>query len=183
MLGRWSIMEASHRSELEYLIMSFISEGVGSGYAMRLQMNHMDGLRWSAESGSVYRVLRRLVSQGLIVEAGKAGSPNRERTEHALTPAGRSALDAWARSPMATHELTALIDPLRLKIRCFGRLDASERRAAVTTWIDQNRGVIRLLRRRCRTSSSPMLAESNLLMLAKARHAWLKSIQKSLANG
>lgn len=163
--------------------MSFISEGVGSGYAMRLQMNQMDGLRWSAESGSVYRVLRRLVTQGLIVEAGKAGSPNRERTEHALTPAGRSALDAWARSPMATHELTALIDPLRLKIRCFGRLDASERRAAVTTWIDQNRGVIRLLRRRCRTSSSPMLAESNLLMLAKARHAWLKSIQKSLANG
>lgn len=182
MLGRWSIMDASHRSELEYLILAFISEGVASGYAMRLQMNQMDGLRWSAESGSVYRVLRRLVRLGLVIEAGKAGSPNRERTEHALTPGGRAALDAWARSPMSSQELTALIDPLRLKIRCFERLNASERKAAVATWIDQNRGVIRLMRRRCRNARETALAESNLLMLAKARHAWLKSIEKSLPN-
>ena len=47
-------------SELEYLILAMVGEGVNSGYAMRKEMNRMRGGRWSAESGSVYRVRRRL---------------------------------------------------------------------------------------------------------------------------
>ena len=52
-------------SELEYLILAMVGEGVNSGYAMRKRMNRMRGGRWSAESGSVYRVLRRLERDGL----------------------------------------------------------------------------------------------------------------------
>jgi len=37
-------------SELEYLILAMVGEGVNSGYAMRKEMNRMRGGRWSAES-------------------------------------------------------------------------------------------------------------------------------------
>jgi DNA-binding PadR family transcriptional regulator len=65
-------------SELEYLILAMVGEGVCSGYAMRKEMNRMRGGRWSAESGSVYRVLRRLERDALLRELRKAGAPNRE---------------------------------------------------------------------------------------------------------
>ncbi|HWD37374.1 MAG TPA: PadR family transcriptional regulator, partial [Fimbriimonas sp.] len=77
-------------NELEYLILALMGEGVSSGYAIRKTMNRMRGGRWSTESGSVYRVIRRLEKDDLIHEVRKAGVPNRERTEYELTGQGRA---------------------------------------------------------------------------------------------
>jgi DNA-binding PadR family transcriptional regulator len=51
-------------SELEYLVLGMVGMGINSGYAIRKQMVEFRGGRWSAESGSVYRVLRRLLQDG-----------------------------------------------------------------------------------------------------------------------
>src|SRR5262249_51179080 len=102
-------------SELEYLILAMVGDGVNSGYAMRKRMNHMRGGRWSAESGSVYRVLRRLEGDGLVTEARKVGVPNRERTEYELTPHGDSTLTSWLTFPPDRSELGFLVDPLRTR--------------------------------------------------------------------
>src|SRR6476646_3232412 len=100
-------------SELEYLILAMVGEGVNSGYAMRKEMNRMRGGRWSAESGSVYRVLRRLQADGLLSEARRVGVPNRERTEYELTKAGEALLNSWLTFPLDRSELVFLLDPIR----------------------------------------------------------------------
>src|SRR5690348_498318 len=86
-------------SELEYLILAMVGEGINSGYAMRKEMNRMRGGRWSAESGSVYRVLRRLEADSLVIEARRVGVPNRERTEYELSDKGQGLLNSWLTFP------------------------------------------------------------------------------------
>src|SRR5215475_544144 len=102
-------------SELEYLILAMVGESINSGYAMRKEMNRMRGGRWSAESGSVYRVLRRLQQDGLLNEARKVGVPNRERTEYELTRAGEALLNSWLTFPPDRSELGFLVDPIRTR--------------------------------------------------------------------
>src|SRR6266567_2472263 len=99
-------------SELEYLILAMVGENINSGYAMRKEMNRMRGGRWSAESGSVYRVLRRLEVDNLVREARKVGVPNRERTEYELTPSGEITLNSWLTFAPDRSELAFMVDPI-----------------------------------------------------------------------
>lgn len=176
------MVEALH-SELEYLILAMAAEGIKSGYSMRVQMNAMDGLRWSAESGSVYRVLRRLKAAGHLKELGKVGVPNRERTEYEVTPSGRTALAQWLKSDLTLDELRMLVDPLRIRARYFSEIPLEDQRAALQRWIKQNARYVRQLAKRFGKPQSPHeRAEAGLLALAKARQAWLKSLAASLAD-
>ena len=92
-------------SELEYLILAMVGAGVNSGYAMRKELNRMKGGRWSAESGSVYRVIRRLEAHGMLREERRVGVPNRERTEYSITDQGKSLLNSWLTFPPDRAEL------------------------------------------------------------------------------
>jgi DNA-binding PadR family transcriptional regulator len=166
-------------SELEYLIMAMVGEGVSSGYAMRKEMNRMRGGRWSAESGSVYRVLRRLERDGLVLEARRVGVPNRERTEYELTRAGATLLDTWLTFPPDRNEVAFLVDPIRTRSYFLGRLSHSEQGKVLKVWSQENRRFIEDLEREVTPLSrqdDPMLimAYQNLLILAQARQEWLK---------
>lgn len=172
-------------SELEYLILAMVGEGINSGYAMRLEMQKMRGGRWSAESGSVYRVLRRLLSAGYLSETGRVGVPNRERTEYALTPSGQAAIRQWLSSPLGPEELELLVDPLRTRTFFLHRLMPAERSRAVKSWTLQNRRLIAELERSVEDPAAPSksMAISNLLCLAKARQDWLKKLQSQTKQG
>lgn len=175
--------EALH-SELEYLILAMAAEGIKSGYSMRVQMNRMDGLRWSAESGSVYRVLKRLTAAGHLAELGKAGVPNRERTEYEVTPSGLQVLRSWVTSDLTGDELRMLVDPVRIRARYFGEVPLEAQRSAIERWLKQNAKYMRQLTKRLgKPVTAQGRAEANVLALAKARQAWLKSMLTSLADG
>ena len=166
-------------SELEYLILAMVGEGVNSGYAMRKEMNRMRGGRWSAESGSVYRVLRRLESDGLVSEARRVGVPNRERTEYELTRAGEALLNSWLTFPPDRSELGFMVDPIRTRSYFLGRLSHSEQGRVLKTWIQENRRFIEDLEREVApfgSSEHPLrrVAYQNLSFLAQARQEWLK---------
>ena len=177
-------MDESLHSELEYLILAMAAEGIRSGYSMRVQMNRMDGLRWSAESGSVYRVLRRLKEAGHLHEIGKVGVPNRERTEYEVTPSGRKALTKWLTSELTGDELRTLVDPIRIRARYFGEVSMEAQRAAIEQWIKQNARFVRQLAKRVgKPQTIQERADASVLALAKARQAWLKSMLTSLADG
>lgn len=90
---------------------------MNSGYAIRKAMTKMKGSRWSSESGSVYRVLRRLESEGYVEITGKVGVPNRERTEYKITATGVKAMQEWVRLPPEPAEWGYLVDPIRT--RCY----------------------------------------------------------------
>ena len=165
-------------SELEYLILAMVGEGTNSGYAMRCEMQRMRGGRWSAESGSVYRVLRRLETQGLIAQTGKVGVPNRERTEYALTSAGERALQLWLTAPLHTEELELLVDPIRTRTYYLHRLEPNERIKAVRAWMRQNKRLIGELQDQANGKSDHqrLWANANLLALARSRQDWLKKM-------
>src|SRR4051812_13187701 len=173
-------------SELEYLILAMVGESVNSGYAMRKEMNRMRGGRWSAESGSVYRVLRRLEKDGLVLEARKVGVPNRERTEYELTPQGEALLTSWLTFPPDRSEMAFLVDPLRTRCYFLFRLKPSEQIRVVKSWLQESKIFIQDLQRDVDlitvkgTSGPKVVAYQNLLHLGQARHEWLKKLLNSI---
>lgn len=176
-------------SELEYLILAMVGGGVTSGYAMRKEMNRMRGGRWSAESGSVYRVLRRLEKDNLLHEARKVGVPNRERTEYDLTPHGEALLHSWLTFPPDRTEFAFLVDPIRTRSYFLGRLRPAEQIRVVKTWLQESKHFVADLQRDLDATSfnKPVqdAAYQNLLYLAQARHEWLKKLlnQVKVAGG
>lgn len=173
-------------SELEYLILAMVGEGVNSGYGMRKEMNRMRGGRWSAESGSVYRVLRRMQKDGLVVEARKVGVPNRERTEYELTPQGEALLTSWLTFPPDRSEMAFLVDPLRTRCYFLFRLKPADQIRTVKTWLQESKIFIQDLQRDVDlitaqgTSGPKVVAYQNLLHLGQARHEWLRKLLNSL---
>lgn len=172
-------------SELEYLILAMVGENVSSGYAMRKEMNRMRGGRWSAESGSVYRVLRRLEQDGLVHEARKVGVPNRERTEYELTSQGEATLNSWLSFPPDRTELAFLVDPIRTRCFFLQRLKPADQIRTVKTWLQESKLFIADLERDMAASAPKetllrQLTVQNLLVLAQARHEWLRKLLVTL---
>lgn len=167
-------------SELEYLILAMVSEGRTSGYAMRKEMNRMKGGRWSSDSGSVYRVLRRLEQDRLLHETGRVGVPNRERTEYELTAQGEALLHSWLTFPPERTEFAFLVDPIRTRCYFLSRLKPAEQVRVVKTWMHENRQFAADLERDIAASGATdpiaIVAYENLLFLAEARQNWLKKL-------
>jgi DNA-binding PadR family transcriptional regulator len=165
-------------SELEYLILAMVGGNINSGYAMRKEMNRMRGGRWSAESGSVYRVLRRLEKDNLVHEARRVGVPNRERTEYELTPQGEALLHSWLTFPPDRSEMAFLVDPIRTRSYFLIRLKPADQIRVVKTWLHESKQLLVDLRRDVETAGKEInarnLAYHNLLFLAEARHEWLR---------
>jgi len=162
-----------------------IARGITSGYAMRKQMDRMRGGRWSTESGSIYRALKRLEDGGLIDLRGKAGSPNRQRTEYKLTDYGQSEFDLWMRSAMHPEELERLDDPVRSRSYFLPLLTLSEREMVVKSWIVGTRNLIESIkydidRRQSQDGPLEGMALQGYLYVAEARLEWLKKLSSSL---
>ena len=174
-------------SELEYLILAMVGEEINSGYAMRKEMNRMRGGRWSAESGSVYRVLRRLEQDGLVREARKVGVPNRERTEYELTPQGQGLLQSWMTFPPDRAEMAFIVDPIRTRAYFLACIKPAEQVRVVKNWLQESKVFVHDLERDLQLSASqedPVrhLAQQNLLFLAEARHEWLRKLLANIKN-
>ncbi|HVT13505.1 MAG TPA: PadR family transcriptional regulator [Fimbriimonadaceae bacterium] len=177
---------AGSYSELEYLILAMVGEGVSSGYSMRKEMNRMRGGRWSSESGSVYRVLRRLRTDGLVVEVRRTGMPKRERTEYELTGEGEALLFTWLTFPPEPAEMAFLVDPLRTRSYFLCRLNPVEQMLVVKSWIQESKSFLQDLQRDVNLvesrgiSGAKAIAYQNLLQLGQARHEWLKKLHNAI---
>lgn len=171
-------------SELDYLILAMVSQGVVSGYAMKKVMEGMRGGRWSADSGSVYRVIRRHVDRGWLKEAGKNGCPNRERTEYDITDEGLRLVLDWLRRPPPREELGYQVDTLRTRAYFLDRLSPPERLDTVRRWLREAKAyrveVAAFLGSAPVTSEVVRLAMSNLTDMADARITWLRRLEAHL---
>lgn len=180
------IMKSFPYSELEKFVLAMIGAGVTSGYAMRKLMLRRPGSRWSAESGSIYRTLRRLQDQDLITLLGKAGNPNRARSEYQLTNLGTQVVQHWLTSPPEQSELGHLADSMRTRGYFLELLEPEARIEVVATWMIQSDAYLKELRRSIK--DEPMDTElrnmvvQNLLFLATARHEWLVRLHEFVRN-
>lgn len=179
-------MNGGPYSELEFLILAMVGNGTNSGYAMRKQMNSWRGSRWSSESGSVYRVLRRLEKDELVSEARRVGVPNRERTEYDLTAQGETVLLSWLTFPPDRAEFGYLVDPIRTRAYFLGRLKPAERIRVVKTWLSENKSLVTELERDLVDSPRDPLTDvafTNLIYHAEARQEWLKKLLVTIRAG
>lgn len=171
---------ASQCSELEYLVLAMIANGVTSGYAMRKFMSRMWGSQWSTESGSIYRALRRLGEAGLVSESGRAGSPNRQRTEYGLTNQGELQLQTWLSQTPPYDDFAALHDPIRSRTQFLKLLEPDSRAQVVKGWVASSKSFVEGLKREAKTPERAddfeYLSLLNLIELAEARHNWLRQL-------
>ncbi|CAN5530316.1 hypothetical protein BH11ARM2_BH11ARM2_02220 [soil metagenome] len=172
-------------SELEHLILALVEDGATSGYGIKKRITRTQNGRWNAESGAVYRVLRRLQEAELIEESARLGPHNRERREYRLTEKGRATIDEWFRYAPEPKEMSYLIDPLRTRCYFLGRHTSDERRRIVETWISES---LRLCESLEKEIQKPLFndrikdaAYGNLLYMARARHDWLENLRAIVA--
>lgn len=87
-------------SPLDYHVLLAIADGPMHGYAIREAVEHESQGALAPRAGTLYRVVARLMSSGLVVEtetpADQGPHPGRARRYYALTSAGRRSLSAEA---------------------------------------------------------------------------------------
>jgi DNA-binding PadR family transcriptional regulator len=86
---------------LEYHVLLALAEAPLWGYAIKEAIESESAGALTPRAGTLYRVLGRLITSALVVEAEPAEEapphPGRERRYYALTAAGREALATEAR--------------------------------------------------------------------------------------
>jgi DNA-binding PadR family transcriptional regulator len=171
-------------SELECLVLGLVALGATNGYAMRKTMQGMWGNRWSVESGSIYRALRRLETDELVRVAGRSGVPNRQRIEYTLTRAGEVVLHSWLGRVPASEEFLQISDSIRTRSFFLDLLPLADRMQTVRAWASENRSLLRELRRRVEEEPESELkrcsALTALTLQVEARQEWLRKLLDAL---
>lgn len=109
--------EVGGMSTLEYHVLLALAGGPLHGYALKDAVATESGGALAPRAGSMYRVVARLITAGLVSETAPDASapphPGLARKPYALTPRGRAALAAETRrlkaaAAMAERRLRAL---------------------------------------------------------------------------
>ncbi len=90
----------SGMSTLEYHVLLAMASGSLYGYAIKDRVEQESGGVLAPRAGSLYRVLARLMTTGLVTEVANATPephPGRARKYYGLSASGRAALAAEAR--------------------------------------------------------------------------------------
>ncbi|MEV0185631.1 PadR family transcriptional regulator [Streptomyces sp. NPDC050625] len=98
---------------LEHAILVSLLEKPGSGYELARRFDRSIGYFWTATHQQIYRVLKRMESDGLLAvrEVPQQGRP--DKREYSVAGPGRTALSQWLHEPIEPesirHELAVKI--------------------------------------------------------------------------
>ncbi|MFI6143830.1 PadR family transcriptional regulator [Streptomyces sp. NPDC051109] len=99
---------------LEHAILVSLLEKPGSGYELARRFDRSIGHFWTATHQQIYRVLKRMETDGLLAvrEVVQQGRPDKK--EYSVAGPGRAALSRWLHEPI---EPESLRHDLAVKIR------------------------------------------------------------------
>ncbi|MFD9376877.1 PadR family transcriptional regulator [Streptomyces sp. NPDC059999] len=119
---------------LEHAILVSLLEKPGSGYELARRFERSIGYFWTATHQQIYRVLKRMESDGLLAvrEVPQQGRPDKK--EYSVAGPGRTALSGWLHEPI---EPESLRHDLAVKIRGAAFDDP----AALTREVERHRQV------------------------------------------
>jgi len=143
---------------LEYVVLGLISVEPQSGYSI-ITMLEAGTNRWSASPGSIYPILKRLESQGVIGGELEVVHETRPRKIYRLTALGENLLDEWLRSPLRDSELLDERDIVLIRF-----LFAEQRlsRQEVLAWLDQYEQQTRVFDRTKRVFYEALVSQSSI---------------------
>ncbi len=110
--GGWSVLPRVERFG-EPALLRLISEGPTHGYELLERLPALVGDE-RVDVGNVYRALRALEEEGLVVSEWSADLPGPAKRSYTLTDEGRALLGEWQRALGALRdELTSFLDDSR----------------------------------------------------------------------
>jgi PadR family transcriptional regulator len=80
-----------------YIALATLLDGPAHGYAIMRRAEALSGGDVRPSTGTLYALLERAISEGLVVAGELYVESGRERRDYALTPAGREELAAETR--------------------------------------------------------------------------------------
>jgi DNA-binding PadR family transcriptional regulator len=174
-------------SELECFVLGLIWQfGPIAAYGVRRQMQDSPSRQWSASTGAIYPVLRRLEEQGLVV-GQELHQGKRRRREYLIAEKGLAVLRAWIGPPMGEDVVTVTFDPLRTRARFLAALAPGARLA----WVEEGLRTLNLVEAAIRAwgerhdQGDAFLAATtrNALLETAARRRWLEEVRGIVRGG
>lgn len=102
--------------ELEGVVLGLVfKQQPCTAYAIRMALKSSPSSHWQASAGSIYPLLNRLESKGLLVSAAD-GVDGRGRKLLHITSAGRTALQDWIAHGTAPDIVAEIHDPVRTRL-------------------------------------------------------------------
>ena len=118
-------------SELENVVLGVVNVNQPcSAYTVRMVFARSPSRHWSGSAGSIYPLVRRLESGGLLQSVTRRGDGRATRL-YRLTRRGRSRLLSWLRPPLPDGGDLMTMDPLRVRVRFMEALPSEERHAVL----------------------------------------------------
>ena len=172
-------------TDLEAVVLAVVwRDGPCTAYAIRQHFLESPTPRWSGSAGAIYPLVRRLEARGLLRSTPEKVGARKQR-DYELTTDGLAAVRNWLSEP-AELDTATLHDPLRTKVLFLSALSPKEGRDFVSQALEGLGDQLAAIRAACRRESTEgnrdsYLAARNAFLLARARVAWLKEVQKELA--
>lgn len=90
---------------LKYALLGVISIRSMTGYDMKKFFDRVVGMIWNADHGQIYRLLRRLEGDGLVVQQVVPQTKKPDKRVWSLTPKGKEDLCLWLENPITIGDL------------------------------------------------------------------------------
>ncbi len=172
-------------TDLEATVLGVVwSDGPCTAYAVRKQFQQSLSSHWSASTGSIYPLVRRLAQRGLI--AGRTRRRGRRPgQEYTVTPSGLKALRGWLGPPVVRAAVDGTFDPLRTRTFFLGLLNQGE----LGRWLDSAAAELKSLEKDTLERLAALkfgedrfarLATHNALNEVRARKSWLAMVRREL---
>jgi DNA-binding PadR family transcriptional regulator len=168
-------------TELEHCALGVIwQRGPCTAYAVRNEFAKSPSAYWSASSGSIYPVIKRLLAAGLI-EAQTLTDGRRVSRALQVTTAGLDALRLWIEE-IDRAATSATYDPIRTRMLFLDALTASaEREAVLDKAAEETKSRLAELKATARSDEPmEMIAMLGAVYELKARLEWLQEIRPQL---
>jgi DNA-binding PadR family transcriptional regulator len=149
---------------LRYVLLGLMAEcGPSHGYALRKAFAARSGVRLSI--GNVYRELRRLREERLIVAVPNPTGADPRRAPYDITDAGRSELRAWLTKPAHTF-LRDPVDPISYRLALLGNGDVEH----ALSFLEELRTELALQRRAAEREGPAAGTLSPFLLRRRTKH-------------
>ena len=171
-------------SEIEGSVLAHVHElGPVTPYVVRKDYRDSPTPQWSGSAGTIYPLVRRLLTRGLIRSTVHYTGDRRGR-HIVLTPAGRRAFWRWLSLPGSAAVVGVPPDPLRTRVRFLAALPVQARRQFIAEAQSSILGQLRVLEHDCeeRRALGPFqyLVSRGALLSMRARLAFLREVTSAL---
>lgn len=172
-------------TDLEHCVLGVIWLcGPCSAYSVRKEFEQSPSAYWSASTGSIYPVVKRLTAAGLVTAASV--EDGRRTRDLKITESGLKALRRWI-SLMDRASTAATYDPVRTKFTFLDAMPAADLRVLIETAAAETTLRIAELRERedrltDRQHRMERIAMRGARYELEARLRWLTAISDELAS-